>query len=215
MHFGRQPTGQRDECQQCIRFVAMAEEARRSHDAVADPPGQAPQVVQHGDLPFCARRYAHALAKPASAISSAPMNVALAIGAVASTAARPRCGDADEEGHRRRELQARAGELRQPALLAQAQPAQRRAFQREHARGRLRRQRQRHRQRGEAHRKQGVRLRQHVVTLAATQPPRQPRVQRAQPQRAERQRHGADASASTRPAARTRPAACRTPGSHR
>ena len=103
------------------------------------------------------------------------------------------------------------------ALLAQAQPGHRRAFEREHARGRLRRQCQWHRQRGETHRQHRVRRDQRGEMFAPLQPPRQRRVQRAQRQRAERQRHARSSPirSNGRPAARTPPAACRTAGNRR
>src|SRR5690606_16852441 len=92
-------------------------------------------------------------------------------------------------GERGGQLQPGARQLRQQPLLPQAQPHQRRALQRKHAGGGVRRQRQRHRQRGKADRQQRMSMRKQLETLASPQQPRQRRIHARQRQRAERKRH--------------------------
>ena len=87
------------------------------------------------------------------------------------------------------QLQRGAGQRRQHPPLAQPQPQQAGAFQREHRRGGPRRQRQWHRQGGKTHRQHRIGIAQHPIAGALPQRPGQRGVERAQAQRAQRQRH--------------------------
>ena len=183
MHLGGQPTGHGCGDQQCIRLVAVGDEAQDLVTEAAQPPQQAPQVVHDG------RRFA---------LRAAVAEGRRKTGQRQQQATHEgRVGDgggiqvpvvrAHDEAERGPQGQHCPGDLWQPALLAQAQPGQRGTFQCEHTGGGACRQRQRHRQRGEADCEYRVRLAERSVALTLDQRPRQACIQRSQCQRAQRQ----------------------------
>ena len=176
MNLRRDPATGDEKREHRVDLRGIVDEATDLVQAIADPPRQAPQVVSR-----CRLRFARIAVAPGAGKTGQRDQQCAHEAGVGDRLQRHRHIDhPDQQAHRGAELQQRAGAALQPTALTQAQPHERRAFEREHARGRLRRQRQRHCQRGETDRQHCVRGDQCREVLAALEPPRQHRVNHPQ-----------------------------------
>ena len=186
MHLGRQPGGEPGEHQQQVRLQIAIGKTCDLVQAVAGPPGQAPQVEGLGRAGLSVVAQAAGTGKAGQGHQQRTHR-----GGIEQ---RPQVGagmvhEPDRQRATGQQLQRGAGQRRQHPPLAQPQPQQAGAFQREHRRGGPRRQRQWHRQGGKTHRQHRIGIAQHPIAGALPQRPGQAGVERAQAQRAQRQRH--------------------------